>query len=126
MKLPEGMHTVMASFVSETRAEAALRELRDNGYDTVQIDRIGDFGVTNNACFDSPLHGGTTTLSGLTQLGGNTFDSRSEGILAGADVGASGMGGAAIADDNVLLTVVCPEDQADRAAQIVRRHGGQV
>ncbi|MCL5676396.1 MAG: hypothetical protein M1602_00675 [Firmicutes bacterium] len=86
MKLEPGERSILASFTSWTRAEDAVKALKEAGLGTVQLARAGKYaGVNDNSDFNDPVRSQAATLSGLTQLEGDEFPSRNAGPLIAAD-----------------------------------------
>ena len=127
MQLDPGERSILATFASHERANDAAQALKDAGFPTVQVRDWGKYGPpTDNREFNDPVRGQAYTISGLTQLSGGEFPSRSAGILVAADPAASGMSGPPVNDRNVLLTAVVPVARTEEAVQIIEQHGGAV
>lgn len=127
MKLEPGERSILASFTSWTRAEDAVKALKEAGLGTVQLARAGKYaGVNDNSDFNDPVRSQAATLSGLTQLEGDEFPSRNAGPLIAADPAASGMSGPRVDERSVLLTAVVSQDQVDQAVAIIKQNEGRV
>ncbi len=126
MKLPEGDRSILATFTSWNVAEKAIQDLKQSGFDVVQLDRVTRYGHNENAAYNDPVRGQAATLSGLTQLSGDEFAAGNAGPLIAADPAASGMSGEMIDEQGVLLTAVVSTDQVEEAVRIIKQHGGRV
>ena len=131
MQLNPGERSVLAYFPSSSSAQKAAQELKDMGYDTVQVDRISRYGATNNDEIDNPVGGGAGTLSGLTLFSSDVSPNggTNEGILRASDPSASGYGDVnyGVAGGKAfLVTVVTSEGNADEATGIMEKHGGRI
>ncbi len=126
MKLPEGDRSILATFTSWNVAEGALQDLKQAGFDVVQLDRVTRYGHNENAEYNDPVRGQAATLSGLTQLSGNEFAAGNAGPLIAADPAASGMSGEMVDEQGVLLTTVVADDRVQEAVGIIEQHGGRV
>jgi len=128
MQLAPGERSILATFPSSNSAQKAAAELKNAGFKTVSVDRISRYGVENDAEINYAVAGRATNLTGLTlySAGTNPGDER---VLLAADPSVSGYG-----DTNYglaggrafLVTVVTGEDKVDHAAEILKKHGGQV
>jgi hypothetical protein len=118
---------ILAYFRSEEEARGAEAKLQALRAIDTSVDRIGRFpgeGITHTM---NPIAGDFPSLGSLTQ--GADFDSPTAGILAAADVTASGMsdgGSDVITGRNVLLTAVVDERVYEQALAVVRESGGMV
>jgi hypothetical protein len=129
MELPENERSILAYFPSSTKAEKAMHELQNAGLvpgeGYMQIDRVSQFGVTNDSDYNSPINNAITNH-------GPTLYSNSEGVDDGANPllaampSASGMagsnpwtGGAAF-----LVTLVTESDKVEQALSIIRANDG--
>lgn len=131
VELPKNEHSILAYFPSSTKAEQAMQELQKAGLvpgeGYMQIDRVSQFGVTNDSDYNSPINNAITNH-------GPTLYSNSEGVDDGANPllaampSASGMagsnpwtGGAAF-----LVTLVTNSNQVEQAVAIMKANGGNV
>jgi hypothetical protein len=118
---------ILAGFRTMEAAEKAASVLRQSGFDTVQIDHIGQFPGDGVERIINPITGEIPSLANIT-LAGDFPNSRDASVLAAASPDASGM--ADRGDDNlnanILLTAVVPEERGDEATNIIRGCGGMV
>lgn len=118
---------ILSGFHNEEDAAKAAEALRQAGFSTVQIDRVGQFPGDGNESIMNPISGEIPSLGSMT-LAGDFPSGRDASILAAASPDASGM--ADRGDDNlnrsVLLTAVVPEERGDEATQIITACGGMV
>lgn len=125
-------HTIIAHFPSSTKAQSAADALAAAGFSDNHIRRNTRFGVSQNAEINSAIANSTAeTLTGLVLYSGNTPDDDNQAarVLMGSDPSVSGYsargygfaGGAAF-----TLVSFVPEASADKAATIIKEHGGDV
>ena len=125
MKLPEGYRTILAGFSSPEAARRAARALGRMGAEAVQVDRVSRYPGSETEAPRQPLSGRVESLAALT-LGLPPGDPDRGAALA-ADPAASGLaGGPSPGWTPYLLTAVVAEEQAERALEVVRRHGGRL
>ncbi|MGE5701941.1 MAG: hypothetical protein ACM32O_05390 [Clostridia bacterium] len=118
---------ILAGFYTEEDATKAARLLKEAGFSTVQVDRIGDYpgegveGITNLISGEIPSLGSIT-------LGAAFPSGRDASVLAAASPSASGMadGNPFEQDRSVLLTAVVPESRGDEAVAMIRSCGGDL
>ncbi|HYF92206.1 MAG TPA: hypothetical protein VD969_08155 [Symbiobacteriaceae bacterium] len=126
MKLEPGERSILASFPSSTKAEAALNDLKAAGYTEVQLDRIGKFGFMPDRFEERPAISGKESSLVRAVLNPGQLDDESA-ILLGATTEASGLSAPDTADQMpFLVTVVTNEAQVDRAVKIIQGYGGRV
>lgn len=121
--------SVLAYFTRREQAERAQSVLRQQGFDTVQLDRIGRYGGESAQELHNPLTGNIESLADLSA--GADTDGDDAGILIAADTSASGLAHGADYDPGIeerawLVTVVTGEDRVNRAVQILEDTGGTV
>jgi len=124
------MRSLLAYFPSSTKAEAAVRELNEMGIREVSIDRISRYGETTDRSLNNPLND-AETITGLTLFSASTSrlantDTRtlmsadpSNYAMAADNYGVAG--GRAF-----LVTVVTGDEMGERAAQVLKKHGGSL
>jgi len=119
---------ILAYFKNRDEAEGALTKLRTLRVSDLSIDHIGRFPGEGSDHMENPINSDFPGLGYLT-LGGN-FSDRNAGILAAADVSASGMSSGRGEDDtmgrNYLLTAVVDESVHEQALRVVKEAGGLV
>ena len=118
---------ILAYFKSPEEAEAVSRKLESLRVVDMSIDRFSRFAGGNTYSNANTLGGEITSLASLTLDA--SIESRSAGILAAADPGASGMsdgGQDEISGRDILLTVVVEEESFDQAMSIIQEAGGYV
>lgn len=118
---------ILAGFHTEDEARQAEKALRQAGFTTIQIDKVGQFPGDGIEQITNPVSGDFTGLGVLT-LAGDFPSGPDARVLAAANPDASGMSDRG--DDNltrtVLLTAVVAEERGDEATAIIRSHGGQI
>lgn len=123
MQLAPGERSILASFQFTHKAEAAVRALRQAGFHTLQIDRVGEYGREPAPDQLRPAFGAgvqsTQVLFGTEKAGADA-----SGILLAATPEVSGIGGSIDPWEGVLLTAVVPAERLDEALTIIRQHGG--
>lgn len=120
---------VLAYFTRREQAERARSVLRQEGFDTVQVDRIGRYGGESSQALHNPLTGNIESLADLSA--GADTDGSDAGVLIAADTSASGLAHGHDFDPDIeerawLVTVVTGEDRINRAVQILEDTGGTV
>lgn len=116
--------TIFASFLSTDNALAAQKELRQKGFSTTQVDRIGKFSTDEEADYDNPLSGNITN-TGLSEYSGENR-ATDVGPLLGADNTVSGYAtDTDLANQEVLLTIVSPKDNVAMAIEVIKKHKGK-
>ncbi|RNB83411.1 hypothetical protein EDM56_22365 [Brevibacillus fluminis] len=117
---------ILAGFFTEEDAEKAAKQLKQKGFETVQVDHIGLFPGDGTDKIMNPISGEIPSLGSLTLAG--DFSSKDASILAAANPSASGMadGSHDGVGRTVLLTAVVPEERGDEAVAIIRACGGEV
>lgn len=118
---------ILAGFHTEEDAGKAADALRQAGFSTMQIDRVGQFPGDGNESIMNPISGEIPSLGNMT-LAGDFPSGRDASVLAAVDPGASGMADRGDDDLNrsVLLTAVVPEERGDEATQIITSCGGMI
>jgi hypothetical protein len=126
VKLNPGERSILASFASETKARDCVDALKQAGYDTVQFDHVGRFGVRHETDEERPAISGKESSNVRTVLNPAQMDNNTA-ILLGASSEVSGMAGGDTAGNMpYLVTVVTSEVQTDRAVALIQKHGGRV
>lgn len=120
---------VLAYFTRREHAERARSVLRQEGFDTVQLDRISRYGGESAQELHSPLTGNIDSLADLSA--GADTDGGDAGALIAADTSASGLAHGHDYDPGIqertwVVTVVTGEDRINRAVQILEDTGGTV
>lgn len=131
MKMSPDEQSILATFPSSTKAQAAMEELKEQGFNEVRLDRIDRFGVTSDAQYNSAISGQAETLTGLTVYSSDTdsFNNNDARILLAADPSVSGMaarGYGVAGGEGFLVSMVCSKEKTDQALKILREKGGQV
>lgn len=121
--------SILAYFSRREQAERAQSALRQDGFDTVQLDRIGRYGGESAQQLHNPVTGNIDSLADLSA--GADTDGGDAGVLIAADTSASGLAHGQDFDPGVqerawLVTVVTGEDRVNRAVQILEDTGGTV
>lgn len=119
---------VLAYFKSREEAEGAASKLKALRIEEMRIDEVGRFPGDGIDHIENPIQSDFSGLGYLT-LGGD-FSDRNAGILAAADVSASGMSAGGGEDDtmgrNYLLTAVMKEEVHHQALRVVQECGGML
>ncbi|MBM7866797.1 hypothetical protein GTO89_04125 [Heliobacterium gestii] len=119
--------TILAFFSSPEAAEAAKRQLVDQGYGTVQVDRVSHMPNAGSAeRVFSPLTGDERrSLTSLVEGIERDNDTR---VMAAAMPTASGMadGATFVSGENYLVTVVCDGERQEAAKGMLASYGGNV
>lgn len=108
---------VLASFRDPDAAQRAAEELKAAGFADVQVDRLESVPVERGDLTDQPV---PETLTGAK--------GRDRRALAAMNPTVSGLSDDELAGDMPYLVTVplAQDDDRDRAAAILRRHGGRV
>ncbi|CAA7600449.1 Hypothetical protein DEACI_1102 [Acididesulfobacillus acetoxydans] len=118
--------SILAYFKTPHQAERAADQLKSLGITDVRVDRFSAFPGGSADELMNPLTGNINSQAEMT-LG--TITSHEAGVLASADVGASGMsdGGADTSSGrNIVLAAVLDEDLFEQARDLVHGQGGLV
>lgn len=118
---------ILAYFRSPEEAESAATKLRELQIIDMSIDRFGKYSGEGIDHIENPINADFPGLGSLTQ--DTVFEDRSAGILAAADVDASGMsdgGQGGPTGRDILLTVVVEESDHHEALRIVEQGGGML
>lgn len=117
---------ILAYFKSPEEANEVAGKIKNLGVIDIQIDRFSKYPRGSADQLTNPLTSDTPSQATLT-LGAN--DGRDTGILASADVSASGMsdgGQAPIAGRDILIAAVVDESIFDKAIQLIKEGDGLV
>lgn len=117
---------ILAYFKTPEEAEQVGKQLASMGITEYKIDRISKYPDDGVEEFTNPI---TSKISSLADLTSDTdISGRNAGILAAADIDASGMsdGGQEITGRDVLLTAVVDDTIYEQALQAVENAGGQI
>lgn len=122
--------TIISTFPSMTKAEAAKTALANAGLTDSSIKRSSRYGVSTDDEMDSAISS-AETLTGLTLFSANTSkESKTvERVLMGADPSVSGfsMSGNPLAGGHAFtLVVFAPPNRVDEAVTIIKQNGGEV
>ncbi|TYO96148.1 hypothetical protein [Desulfallas thermosapovorans] len=131
MQLAPSERALLAYFPNSDAAELAAKELRESGYNNVQVDRVSRFGATNDKEINNALMGRAETITGLTlySAGTDSFVDNDTRVLLGADPSVSGYGNHdyGVAGGSVfMVTVVTTGDYAGQAEEIIKSNGGKI
>lgn len=93
MKLSPGERSILAYFPSSNKAQAAEKELKNTGFENVQVDRVSRYGATSDAHYNNPINNARTET-------GPTLFSNSQGV--------SSQDARIFTVDNFVKTFFCP------------------
>lgn len=117
---------ILAFFKSPEEAKKVADKIKNLGVLDIQIDRFSKYPVGSADQVTNPLTSDTPSQATLT-VGATA--GRDTGILASADVGASGMsdgGQAPITGRDILIAAVVDESVFDQAIQFIKDGNGLV
>ena len=126
--------SILAFFTRREDAEAAARSLRREGFESVRVDRVSrseeGYGRGGSQVVHNPLTGDIGSLADLT-LGTRLAGDDDAAVALAAHPAASGMahsgpGAQGHLERAFLVTVLTTEESANRAVDILERHGGMV
>lgn len=122
--------TIIASFPSSTKADAAAQALTTAGLSDVHIRRNSRFGVSQDPHISAPISR-AETLTGLTLFSTNTPNEENSAarVLMATDPSVSGYSarGYGLAGGKAFtLVVFAPESRVDEAVGIIKQQGGDV
>jgi hypothetical protein len=117
---------MLAYFKTPEEAEKVGNQLASMGVTEYKIDRISKYPGDGIEEFTNPITSKISSLADLTQ--DTDISGRNAGILAAADVDASGMsdGGQEITGRDMLLTAVIDESLYEQALKVVENAGGKI
>lgn len=127
MKLQKGERSILASFEDGGEAEKAVAELKESGYSQSRMDRVGGFPGAGNP--DDDMRPGIGERSQVTAMmaGNTTLLNEDARVMMAAMPEVSGMAGTPTQIvPPFLVTVVTDEAGLQRAAEVIKRHGGRV
>jgi hypothetical protein len=124
VRLKPPQRSILAAFSDFKQAEQAAAELKENGFETVQIDEVRQDPGEPTDRIHNLLTGDVPGLGNVVL--GTDFAGRDAAVLKAADPSASGMadGSKLEMTRHVLVTVVVEEKDYPRAEAIIRKHGG--
>ncbi|RAL26268.1 hypothetical protein [Thermoflavimicrobium daqui] len=122
---------IFAFFHTVDKAQAAAHELKERGFDIVQVDRFSpipgggrepDLDDETHGLFHRQANSLTTTTLGLPPINNDLR------ILATAHPDASGMADGSAFDhaEDICLTVITDESRFDEACELLEKHGGRL
>lgn len=127
MQLNQGERSVLSYFPSSDKAQQAAKELKEMGYNTVQVDRISRYGVNLDSAMNYPVNNAQSN-TGLTLFSSEAGDlDINERILHGSDPSVSGYGNhnyGVAGGKAFLVTVVTDDGSVEQATEILEKHGG--
>ncbi|NDI33746.1 hypothetical protein [Chengkuizengella sediminis] len=118
---------ILAYFNSPEQAEGAAVKLKSLRASNLNINRFSKYQGEGITKISNPVNGDTTSIGKLSLHA--DFSEPDAGILAAADVSASGMsdgGQGAPTGKDILLTVSIDEAQYQHALQVIEVCGGMV
>lgn len=129
-RLEPGERSILSYFPTPAGAQEAADELRQAGFQNIQIDRVSRYGVESDARFNNPINN-ATSITGLTIYsdGGGENLGDSGRVLLAADPSASGYGDrdyGVAGGKAYLLALVASEERVREAVEIIKRNGGVV
>ncbi|MDQ7095703.1 hypothetical protein REC12_19110 [Desulfosporosinus sp. PR] len=117
---------ILAFFKTSEEAKKAAEQLKGLGVTDIQVDRFSKYPHGSADFVNDPTTGDNLSQAALT-LGASS--NRDTGVLASADVSASGMsdgGQDSVSGRDMLIAAIVDEAQFDRAIQFVKDNGGLV
>ncbi len=127
MKLSPGERSILATFPFSDKAQKAEKQLKNEGFENVQVDRISRYGVTYNADYNNPINNAITETGPTIYSNSQGVSNQDARILMAADPSVSGYGDIDYGQAGgkaFLLTVVDSDDKMNRAEEIIRENGG--
>jgi hypothetical protein len=121
-----GEKNILAYFKTYEEAEQTAKHLKSMGIHNIDIDRFSKYPGDGVEVINNPI---TSNISSLADLTSDTdVNGRDAGILAAADISASGMsdGGQEISGRDVLLTAIADEALLKQALNAIENAGGMV
>lgn len=117
---------ILAFFKTSEEAKKAAEQIKGLGITDIQVDRFSKYNGGSADFVNNPITGDIPSQATLT-LG--VSSDRDTGVLASADVSASGMsdgGQDSVSGRDVLVAAIVDESKFDRAIQFVKDNGGLV
>lgn len=123
--------SIIASFPSSTRAQAAADALAAAGFKDVHIRRNSRYGVSQDAHINDPISHQAESLASLTLFSTNSPNDENQAVkvLLDADPSVSGMSarGYGLAGGSAFtLVAFVDEPQVEQAVGIIKEQGGDV
>lgn len=123
--MPGDERTILAYFPTRGKALAAVKALKAEGFETLQLDRVSQYPGDGTDVRRNPLTGEIPGLAELT-LGAEGVG-RDAAVLLSADPSASGMAtDTSVTELPYLVTVVCPDERSHLAVRLLEENGGSV
>lgn len=125
MKLNPGERSILAGFFQRNEVQRAEEELRQAGFETVQVDRISEYGFSPGADEARPvMAGGAARQTSQILFGRQSAPGDDVRILMSATSAVSGMAGEVRQEAPYLMTVVTSEERVEEALKIIRQNRG--
>lgn len=118
--------SLLGFFHREDVARLAARELKNRGFDVVQVQDFSPVPGENGSDLDNPISEPISSLA--SEVLEADVSGKDAGILLTARADASGMADGEAADkmENWLVTVVSPRERHDEAKQLLKQHGARL
>lgn len=126
MQLKKGERSIISYFPSSTKGQKAMEELKQAGYQTMEMNRVGTYRTITDSEYNNPRNR-ATSLAALTMYSAGSMD-KNPGILLAADPSASGLstGGELVGGKAFSVVVVTDEQGLDKAVKILEKNDGYV
>lgn len=118
--------TFMGYFHREDKARSAAEELKEQGFEHVQVQDFSPVPGENGSDLDNPISEPMSSLA--SEVLEAEVTGRDASILLGARTDSSGMSDGAAHDkmENWLVTVVSPKKRHTEAKQLLTKHGARL
>ncbi|PTX55130.1 hypothetical protein C8P63_12110 [Melghirimyces profundicolus] len=120
-----GERNVIAFFRTEPQAKKAVRQLKAQGFDTVELSRFSLSPKEDGSDLDNPIAEPPSSLSTVT---GAPVTGHDPGILKAVDIHSSGMadGSDEFGAEDLSVTVITDEGRFEEAEKILEQMGGRL
>ncbi|QKG84053.1 hypothetical protein GXN76_05905 [Kroppenstedtia pulmonis] len=120
-----GRRNILSYFSTEKQAKEAVKNLKANGFETVDLSRFSLTPGGDASDLDNPI---SEPLSSLVSGTGGNVSGRDAGILQAVSVESSGMadGSHQWGAEDLCVTVVTDDEHYDKAITLLEQAGARI